>query len=406
MAHHSPFAHIDLAPADPILGLTEQFRADAHPQKLNLAVGIYQDESGINPILECVKRAEKMRWELERSKSYLPIAGTAGYLDQAQRLLFGAEHSLLAEKRVVSLHTPGGTGALRLGAEFLHAYFPQATLWLSEPTWPNHPGVFSAAGMRTKPYPYHDREHHSLREEDLLAALDTLPAQDLVLLHACCHNPTGVDPSPALWQRIIEKLRQRSALAFVDLAYQGFGAGLEQDTVLLEELLRAGVPFLVASSFSKNMGLYRERTGMLSMVCADADEATRVFSQLKRLARSLYSNPPAHGGYIVEYVLREPELRALWQEELTTMRKRMQQIRVRFAETLIAVGLPQLAFIGKERGMFSISGLSPHMVQELRQEHGIYLTNSGRINISAITFGNMHRIAQSFHNVCASSSIA
>ena len=383
-----------MAAPDPILGLTEAFLADTNPDKINLGAGVYKDAAGKTPVLKVVKQAERRILESETSKGYLPITGSAEYAAAVQGLLFGDEYDALAP-RSATAHTPGGTGALRVVGDFLHRQFPQATLWLSQPTWPNHPKVFEAAGVPIKAYAYFDAEQNAVNFEAMLAALQQVPEGDVVLLHGCCHNPTGADPSDEAWTQIAEVLASRGVLPLLDFAYQGFAEGIREDAVGLRALTSACPELIVCGSFSKNFGLYRERVGALTLIAQDADAMARAFSQLKATIRTNYSNPPSHGGAIVSTVLDDADLRQAWEVELAEMRDRINQMRGALVEGLAAQGVTRdFSFIRQQRGMFSFSGLSPEQVDRLREEHSIYAVRSGRINVAGITEANIERLCK------------
>ena len=393
---YSPFSNVESAPADPILGLTENFRNDANPKKINLTSGVYQDESGVNPVLKSVKQAERMWLELETTKDYLGIGGESSYAETVQKFVFGADHPVVSDKRAVTAHTPGGTGALRVAGDFLHGQFPGAGIWVSDPTWPNHHGVFNSAGMKVNTYPYYDPETRSLRFEELMAALEAVPENDVVLLHSCCHNPTGVDPTPEQWDRIVQVFRQRPILPLLDFAYQGFGQGLDPDSYAVRAFASAGLEMIVSSSFSKNFGMYRERVGALTVVTSDPQAATAVMTRLKQAIRANYSNPPSHGGNVVEMVIGNRELHALWEQELEEMRNRIQGMRRLFVETLKKCGVRRdFDFLLRQNGMFSFSGIAKDEVIELRETYAIYLVENGRINVAGMTRNNMDYLCQS-----------
>lgn len=397
---YRPFSSIELAPPDPILGLTETFNKDSNPNKVNLCVGVYKNEDGVNPVLKSVKQAERLWLEKETTKNYLGIAGEAAYGQGVQALLFGEGHEILSSGRAATLHSPGGTGALRVGAEFLHTQFPNASIWVSDPTWANHKGIFNNGGMQVKTYPYYDAESHGLNFEAMLDALEKIPEGDAVLLHGRCHNPTGVDPTPEQWEKIVEVFQRRPIMPFLDFAYQGFGTGLEEDASAIRLFAASGVEMVVSSSFSKNMGLYRERAGALTLVSANAEVNTKVMSQVKLTVRANYSNPPSHGGQIVRTVLAEPELRDLWRQEVTTMRERIFQMRKLFVETMKAKGVQRnFDFLLEQKGMFSFSGIQKAEVQQLQDRFGIYMTATGRINVAAMTPGNMDYLCASIAEV-------
>lgn len=394
------FRDISPAPRDAILGLTEAFQRDPNPHKINLGVGVYKDATGNTPVLQAVKRAEEKLLREETTKSYLGIAGSPDYARCVQELLFPAEHEALAGGRLATAHTPGGTGALRVAADFLKRNFPDARVWLSQPTWPNHPAIFKAAGVETKTYPYFDKTTNGIAFDAMLDALRQIPVGDVLLLHGCCHNPTGVDPAPEQWREIAEIVRERKLLPLVDFAYQGFGAGLREDAMGLETLCGPGQEMLVCSSFSKNFGLYRERVGALTLVAEDAETADKAQSQVKAAIRANYSNPPAHGGAAATAILSDGELRTLWENELTGMRARIHGMRNLFVETLKTKGAPgDFSFIARQRGMFSFSGLTLEQVRALRDEYSIYIVDSGRLNVAGMTEANMDRLCQAIADV-------
>ena len=391
----SPFSAVTLAPADPILGLTEAFVADKNPKKVNLGVGVYQDGAGKVPVLSVVREAEKLWFEKEDSKSYLPIDGVVAYRKEVQELLLGVGSELIAAGRVVTAQALGGTGALKLGADFLKRFLPSSELYISSPSWENHRAVFETAGFVVKDYPYYAAESHGLDFAAMKAAFATLPAKSIVLLHACCHNPTGVDLSATQWDEIVSMVRERELVPFIDFAYQGFGEGIEQDAVAVRAFTRAGLPCVISSSFSKSFSLYRERVGAITFVTADADEAKRVTSQLKRTIRTNYSSPSSHGGQIVGLVLGNAELRKKWEGELTEMRVRIQKMRGLFVQRLKARGITRdFSFIEQQCGMFSYSGLELEKVRRLRAEFGLYIVDSGRICVAALNENNLDYVTE------------
>jgi len=396
----SPFSEVPLAPADPILGLTEAFQADKNPNKVNLGVGVYQDGRGKVPVLSVVREAERRWYEKEDSKSYLPIDGLPSYRQEVQALLFGRDSSLVKEGRVVTAQALGGTGALKLGADFLRRFLPQSELYISQPSWENHRALFEAAGFAVKEYPYYSPKTHGLDFAAMRDALSTLPAQTVVLLHACCHNPTGADLSPEQWQEVVEIAKARALVPFIDFAYQGFGDGIEQDAVAVRAFAASGIPFLVASSFSKSFSLYRERVGAVCLVTRDADEAKRVTSQLKRVVRTNYSNPSSHGGQVVALVLADSELRSRWEGEVAEMRTRIQSMRNLFVQRLAERGIQRdFSFIANQKGMFSFSGLELPAVRRLRSDFGIYIVDSGRICVAAMNENNIGPITDAIAQV-------
>jgi aromatic-amino-acid transaminase len=397
---HSPFSEVTLAPADPILGLTEAFVADKNPNKVNLGVGVYQDGKGKVPVLAVVREAERRWYEKEDSKAYLPIDGLATYRQEVQNLLFGRDSELVKSGRVVTAQALGGTGALKLGADFLKRFLPQSDLYISKPSWENHRALFEAAGFAVKEYPYYKPETHGLDFEAMKAALDKLPENTIVLLHACCHNPTGVDLTASQWQEVVEISKARKLVPFIDFAYQGFGDGIEEDAVAVRAFSAGGIPFLIASSFSKSFSLYRERVGAVCFVTKDADEAKRVTSQLKRVVRTNYSNPSSHGGQIVALVLSDAELRARWEVELAEMRQRIQSMRKLFVQKLAERGIKRnFSFIAQQKGMFSFSGIELEAVRRLRSDFGIYIVDSGRICVAAMNENNLGPVTEAIAKV-------
>ena len=396
------FATIVAAPPDPILGLTEAFKKDKNPNKVNLGVGVYKDAAGQTPILPSVKTAEERLLASENTKNYLPIDGQPEFDRATVQLLFGAGHEVLSANRAVTAQAPGGTGALRVAADFVASTLGKRTVWLSDPTWPNHPQVFNAAGLPTAVYPYFDKRSNSVAFGNMLAALAAAPEGDVVLLHGCCHNPTGVDLQPDEWRALGALLAERKLLPLVDFAYQGFANGLAQDAAGLHILAETCESMLVASSYSKNFGLYNERVGALTLVAPDAPQAEAALSHIKRVARANYSNPPAHGGAIVAAVLNDSALRSQWEEEVAEMRERINTMRHLFVETLQEKGVAQdFSFIARQRGMFSFSGLSPEQVKTLRERYAIYIVGSGRISVAGMTEGNMDYLCTAIAEVLA-----
>ncbi len=381
---------IEAAPADSILGLTEAFRNDPNPRKVNLGVGVYKDEAGKTPILDCVKAAEKMLLERESTKSYLPISGDPTYAAEVQKLLFGEAGEVIASGRAATAHAPGGTGALRVGGDLLKKFYPNARVWISKPTWANHKGVFKTAGFELAEYDYYNPTTRAVDFEAMVKSLEKVPAGDVVLLHACCHNPSGVDLTNDQWTKVAAVGASRGWIPFLDFAYQGFGEGVEQDRFGIEAFAATGVDFFVASSFSKNFGLYNERTGALTIVSPSAAEAAVAMSHLKTTIRVIYSNPPAHGGLVVATILSNAELRAQWLDELAAMRDRIKAMRVALVEGLTARKVKgDFSSIISQRGMFSFSGLSDEVVQWLRANKSIYVVAGGRINLAGLTRANI-----------------
>ena len=378
------------APVDAIFGLTDAFRKDTNPKKVNLGVGVYKDAAGNTPVLECVKQAEKLLLEEESTKSYLPITGDVGYGREVQKLLFGPESEVVSSGSAVTAHAPGGTGALRVGAELLKTFRPSGKVWISKPTWANHRGIFGGAGFGLEDYPYYDPKNRGVDFEGMVATLERVPPGDIVLLHACCHNPSGVDLNAEQWKKVADIAAERGWLPFLDFAYQGFANGLDEDRVAVTAFAEKGIDYFVASSFSKNFGLYNERTGALTLVSPTAAEAAVAMSHLKTTIRVLYSNPPAHGGLTVARVLQDPKLSALWKEELGAMRERIKEMRVALVEGIAARGIEEdFSFITKQMGMFSFSGWSEELVQWLKEEKSIYVVGGGRINLAGLTPNNI-----------------
>jgi aromatic-amino-acid transaminase len=384
------FSSVELAPRDPILGLNEAFNADGRANKVNLGVGVYCDDEGRIPLLQAVREAERQRVEAAKPRGYLPIEGLAAYDAAVQALLFGEGSAVLTSGRVVTAQALGGTGALKIGADFLKRFNGDARVLISDPSWENHRALFEGAGFAVGTYRYYDPATHDVDFGGMLADLRAAAPGTIVVLHACCHNPTGVDLTADQWKQVVEVVRDRRLLPFLDIAYQGFGDGLTADGAAVRLFADAGVTFFVASSFSKSFSLYGERVGALSIVAADKDEATRVLSQLKRVIRTNYSNPPTHGGTIVATVLTTPALRALWEKELGEMRERIKAMRTRLVDGLKARGVTQdLSFVTRQRGMFSYSGLSAAQVDRLQKEYGIYAVSSGRICVAALNSKNI-----------------
>jgi aspartate/tyrosine/aromatic aminotransferase len=394
------FDHIEPAPRDPILGLGEAFREDPNPRKINLSVGVYQDEAGKTPIQESVRRASRLVLERQKTMSYLPIPGSPAYAAAVQRLLFGAAHEVVTSGRAATSHAPGGTGALRVAADFIHQQLPKATVWLTQPTWPNHPQIFAAAGVPTKSFPYFNAKANNLAFKELLAAIEKMPPGDAILLHGCCHNPTGIDPTPDQWKTLADAIDGRGLLPLLDFAYQGFAEGIDEDAVGLRTLCRPGAELIVCSSFSKNFGLYCERVGALTIIAKDKRAADTVQSQVKVCIRSNYSNPPAHGAELVTTILNDAELRGLWEQEVAGMRGRINGMRALLVKTLQAKGVPDdYSFITRQRGMFSFSGLTSPQVETLKQKYAIYIVGSGRINVAGITSENVEPLCDAIAEV-------
>ena len=396
----SLFSAVEMAPRDPILGLNEAFNADPRPGKINLGVGVYFTEEGRIPLLRAVVEAEKARLAAQAPRGYLPIEGIAAYDSAVQKLLFGENSPLLAEGRVVTTQALGGTGALKTGADFLKRLLPNATVAISNPSWENHRALFESAGFPVQNYSYYDAASHGVNLPGMLADLRALPAQSIIVLHACCHNPTGVDLSGDDWKQVLDVVRERGHVPFLDIAYQGFGDGIAEDAEAVRLFADSGLQFFVSSSFSKSFSLYGERVGALSIVTASKEEAGRVLSQVKRVIRTNYSNPPTHGASIVAAVLNSPELRAMWEAELGEMRGRIKQLRTSMVEQLAAQGASRdFSFVARQRGMFSYSGLSAEQVERLKNEFGIYAVSTGRICVAALNNSNLEQVARAIVQV-------
>ena len=396
----SLFSAVELAPRDPILGLNEAFNADTRTDKVNLGVGVYCNEEGRIPLLRAVIEAEQARVALHASRGYLPIDGIVAYDQAVQKLLFGAESPLLANGQVVTVQAVGGTGALKIGADFLKQLSPQAVVAISDPSWENHRALFESAGFPVRNYRYYDATNNGVNRSGMLEDLQALPAGSIVVLHACCHNPTGVDLSPTEWQEVLEVVKAKGHVPFLDMAYQGFGDGIYEDAAAVRLFAESGQTFFVSSSFSKSFSLYGERVGALSIVTASKDEATRVLSQVKRVIRTNYSNPPTHGASIVAAVLNSPELRALWEEELGEMRHRIRDMRMQMVARLAELGASRdFSFVGRQRGMFSYSGLNAEQAQRLRSEFGIYALDTGRICVAALNQSNIEAVTEAIVQV-------
>jgi aromatic-amino-acid transaminase len=389
------FANVELVPGDPILGLTEAYNADSRPTKVNLGVGIYYDESGRIPLLRAVKQIEQQLANEAKPRGYLPIDGLPAYNQATRELVFGKDSPLLAAGRVATSQTVGGSGALRVGADLLHRLLPHATIAISNPSWENHRAVFGAAGFDVVEYSYFDPTTHGVDFAAMLADLNTLQPGTVVLLHACCHNPTGADLTVAQWKQVAELLKERELFPFIDMAYQGFDKGIDADGAAVRIIAEAGIDsFVVANSYSKSFSLYGERVGALSVVAPDANAAKAVQSQVKRIIRTIYSSPSTHGAALVAGVLTSPELRQLWEAELTEMRERIHALRHGLVDKLVAAGAPEYAFINDQAGMFSYSGLSRPQVDRLRDEYGIYAVGTGRICVAALNQGNLEYVAK------------
>jgi aromatic-amino-acid transaminase len=390
----SLFAAVEMAPRDPILGLNEAFNAETNPKKVNLGVGVYFGDDGKIPLLAAVKAAEKARLETQPPRGYQPIEGTPAYNGAVQNLLFGKDSELLAAGRAVTCQCLGGTGALKVGADYLKRLLPDATVYISNPSWENHRALFESAGFPVQDYAYYDAATRGVDFAGMKAALAAMPAKSIVVLHACCHNPTGADLSAAQWQEVVATVRERNLVAFIDMAYQGFADGIQQDAVALDLFAASGLQFFVSSSFSKSFSLYGERVGALTIVTAGKDESARVLSQVKRVIRTNYSNPPTHGGAVVAAVLSSPELRQMWEDELAGMRDRIRTMRTSLVDKLAAEGQKDFGFITVQRGMFSYTGLTAAQVERLKAEYGIYAVSTGRICVAALNTKNIEYVAK------------
>ncbi|MDH2432657.1 aromatic amino acid aminotransferase [Pokkaliibacter plantistimulans] len=396
----SLFSAVEMAPRDPILGLNEAFIADTRSNKVNLGVGVYFNEEGRIPLLRAVQEAEKVRLQAAAPRGYLPIEGIAAYDSAVQKLLFGSDSELLAAGRVVTTQALGGTGALKTGADFLKRLLPDATVAISNPSWENHRALFESAGFNVENYPYYDAASNGSDIKGMLEKLNSLPARSIIVLHACCHNPTGVDLSNDEWKQVLEVLQARDHVPFLDIAYQGFGDGIYEDAEAVRLFAASGMNFFVSSSFSKSFSLYGERVGALSLVTASREESARVLSQVKRVIRTNYSNPPTHGATVVASVLNSDELRAMWEAELGEMRQRIRDMRISMVDKLAALGAARdFSFVKQQRGMFSYSGLTADQVERMRAEFGIYAVGSGRICVAALNNGNLDVVTQAIAEV-------
>jgi len=394
------FDTLEKAPDDPILGLNEAFNKEQNPKKINLGVGVYKDADGKTPVMAAVKEAERRLLEKETTKSYLPISGTKNYAAKVQGLLFGEMSEIMMLDRAVSAQTPGGTGALRVAGEFLRAINMKATVWVSDPTWENHHNIFRAAVLKVESYPYYNREKKTLDFEGMMKALDKAEEGDAVLLHACCHNPSGMDLDAEQWKAVAKLAKEKKFLPLFDFAYQGLGDGLEEDAKGLRTVASSVNELIVCNSFSKNFGLYNERVGAITIVGNSTGAAEIALGHAKQRIRANYSNPPSHGGAVVSTILEDKELRKQWQEELTAMRTRINEMRKLFVDTLKKKGAKRdFSFITQQKGMFSFSGLSKEQVHKLRDKHGLYMVDSGRMNVAGMTESNMDAICEAIVGV-------
>ncbi|CAK9888233.1 MULTISPECIES: amino acid aminotransferase [Pseudomonas] len=396
----SLFSAVELAPRDPILGLNEAFNADTRSNKVNLGVGVYCNEEGRIPLLRAVIEAETQRAAQHASRGYLPIDGIVAYDQAVQKLLFGAESPLLSAGRVITTQAVGGTGALKIGADFLKQLSPNAVVAISDPSWENHRALFETAGFPVQNYRYYDAATHDVNRSGMLEDLNALPSGSIIVLHACCHNPTGVDLTPEDWKNVLDVVKAKGHVPFLDMAYQGFGAGITEDAAAVRLFAESGLDFFVSSSFSKSFSLYGERVGALSIVTESKEEATRVLSQVKRVIRTNYSNPPTHGATIVATVLNSPELRKMWEDELAEMRLRIHGMRKQMVELLAEYGAKQdFSFVGRQCGMFSYSGLTVEQVARLKNEFGIYALDTGRICVASLNQSNIHVVTKAIVEV-------
>ena len=391
----SLFSAVEMAPRDPILGLNEQFAADTNPNKVNLGVGVYYDDTGKLPLLKCVQAAEAQIMGTPKARGYLPIDGIAAYDGAVKGLVFGSESDVVTSDRVATIQAIGGTGGLKVGADFLRRMGASKQLLISDPSWENHRALFTAAGFDVDTYPYYDAANRGINFDGMLARLKSAEPGTIVVLHACCHNPTGYDIDPAQWDQVVATVKARNLTAFLDMAYQGFGFGIQEDGAVIQKFVDAGLSFLVSTSFSKSFSLYGERVGALSVLCESKDEAAKVLSQLKIAIRTNYSNPPIHGGSVVATVLGTPELRAQWEQELAEMRDRIKVMRQTLVDGLKAAGVQaDMSFITKQIGMFSYSGLTKDQMVRLRNEFGVYGTDTGRMCVAAMNSQNIDYICK------------
>ena len=396
----SMFTAVEMAPRDPILGLNEQYAADSNPNKVNLGVGVYYDDNGKLPLLSCVQAVEQDMMKAPSARGYLPIDGIAAYDSAVKGLVFGADSEAVKSGRVATIQALGGTGGLKVGADFLKKLNPNAKVLISDPSWENHRALFTNAGFVVESYPYYDAARRGIDFDGMLAALNAAPAGTVVVLHACCHNPTGYDITQPQWDQVVTAVKEKNLVTFLDMAYQGFGHGIQEDGAVIDKFVKAGLTFFVSTSFSKSFSLYGERVGALSVLCESKEEAARVMSQLKIAIRTNYSNPPIHGGAVVAAVLNDPARRAVWEKELGEMRVRIKEMRQKLVDGLKAAGVKQdMSFITQQIGMFSYSGLTKDQMVRLRSEFGVYGTDTGRMCVAALNSKNIDYVCQSIAKV-------
>lgn len=396
------FQHVEFYAGDPILGLMDKYNQDTNPNKVNLGVGVYYDDAGILPVLPSVKTAKEKLMNPVQACGYLPMAGLVGYREACQRLMFGDNAQVIKDKRLATIATIGGSGALKVGAEFLHQWFPQAKCYVSDPTWGNHISIFQGAGVTVEKYPYYDNKTNSVKFDELVAKFKTLNENDIVLLHPCCHNPTGMDLTQEQWDVVLDVVKERKLIAFMDIAYQGFGDDMDSDAYAIRRAVDLGLNFVVSNSFSKNLSLYGERVGGLTFVCPNEEEAKLVFSQLCFTVRRIYSSPPAHGGYVVDTVVNTPELFAQWVNEVYEMRDRIRLMRQKLYDVLTAkVPGQDFSYLVQQRGMFSFTGLSAEQVLRLQKEYGIYMVENGRMSVAGLNSSNVEYVANAIADVLA-----
>ncbi|MES1964407.1 aspartate/tyrosine/aromatic aminotransferase [Psychrobacter sp. AH5] len=394
------FTHIDYYAGDPILGLMDKFVSDNNPHKVNLGIGIYYDEVGELPVLECVKTAERLIANPITPRPYLPMAGLLGHRVACQNLLFGAGSQVLQEDRVATIATLGGSGALKVGAEFIHQFFPQSKCYVSDPTWSNHIAIFEGCDIEVGSYPYYDNATSRLKFDEMLSFIKQLNKNDVVLLHPCCHNPTGVDLTPEQWDQVLKVMKQQQLIAFMDIAYQGFGEDMAQDAYAIRQAVAIGLPVFVSNSFSKNLSLYGERVGGLSVVCPTSDEAKRVFGQLNYTVRRIYTCPPSHGGHVVDIVMNDEELHQHWVNEVYAMRDRIKAMRLKL-KSVLQTKLPERNFdyLTEQKGMFSFTGLTPKQIERLQSEYGVYLVSNSRMCMAGLNVSNVDYVAEAMARV-------